>query len=187
MAAAEYKIIVEQGATFWRTFLFGSGPIFNITSFADAGGGSITVAAAGHTLVDGNSAKIVAFDSSSSVTYSGSFVIANVVAGVSFTITATWQGTITGTVQKSRDLTGKGFRAQGRATYDSTTVLVDFTCVVTEEVGGVVTIGIGADVTTTYTPIDHAVYTGELYSLADATDVERSLEGKMVITAEGAK
>ena len=185
MAAAEYKIIVEQGATFGRTLLFGAGPIFNITAFSDAGGGFITVEAEGHTLVDGNSAKIVAFDSDSSVSYTGSFVIANVVAGVSFTITATWQGTITGTAQKSRDLTGKGFRAQGRATYDSETVLVDFPSVVTEEVGGVVVLSISAVVTAAYTPIDHAVYTGELFSIADETDVERSLEGKMVITAEG--
>lgn len=184
MAAAFLPLTVEQGAYFSRTLLFGTGVIFCTNSFTDMAGDRIRVGAIGHIFEAGDRVKVVAIDTERRINYAGSFIIADVVPKVSFSIQAAWQGSIQGTAQKSLDLTGLGWRAVGKETYSSPETIVDFVSQIVDTLGGVATMTLDADVTEGYTPIEDAVWTGELYNLTNPADVSRGLQGPLEITAE---
>ena len=184
MPAANLPLTVEQGSAFSRTLLFGTGVCFCINSFIDMGNGRLRVIAPGHTFVVGEYVKVVAQDKERCINYAGAFIIADVVAGLSFSIQTPWQGSIQGIAQKSLDLTGKGYRAAGKEEFSSPDILVDFVTQVVNALGGVATMSLDADVTEGYTPIRTAVWTGELYNLTVPADVSRALQGPLQITAE---
>jgi len=190
--AADYKLVIQQGATFSKTLLFGTGAIFKITSFEDAGGGSLTINAP-HNFSNGDKVKIIAVRSATSggsfgnVNYTGVYTIANVVAGVSFTITATWQGSISGTAQASRDMTGKLIRWQVRDEYSDAAAVFSLTASFTDESGGVAVASMTSVETAAEDATSSAVHTCEVYDTGDPVVVERVLEGVAVVTPEAAK
>ena len=65
----------------------------SVTAMADAGGGNVLVTAAGHNGVEGDTITHTTFSDSN---YNGDFVIANVIAGTSYEIMATFTATGTG-------------------------------------------------------------------------------------------
>lgn len=184
MAAGFYKLKIPQGGTFSKTLLLGSGPIFKAPAFADAGGGQVKVSVPGHIFTDGQKVKIVAWHKGRNISYTGSFTVADAIAGESFTFPGTWQGSISGTVQAARDLTGLDIRAQGRADYDDAAVAVDLVATIVVPTGGVASLYFGADVSKDLGPTKSAVWGCEIFDPNDLTFVDPILEGPLEISPE---
>lgn len=184
MAGKYYKLTIEKGASFSKTLLFGTGPIYKITGLADAGAGNIRATVPGHIFTDGQKIKIEAYNRERNIIYVGSYTIGGVVAGISFSFAATWQGSIVGTAQAARDLTGKSLRLAVREDYDDPAELFALTGAIPDPAGGVGTLSQTADVTGGYAVTSSAVHTCELFEAADATVVERVLYGDAVVTPE---
>lgn len=186
MAAGYYKLKIKQGATFSKTLLLGSGPVFKVPAFSDAGGGKIKVSAPGHIFTAGQYVKIDAYHRERNIIYTGSYAITDVIAEESFTFTHDWHGSISGTVQAARDLTGKSFRGQGRS-LDDGSLLVDLTANIPSALGGVVTLYYGAVAAADLSVTTKAAWEGEVYDEADDEYVDPVLEGPMEISREDAK
>lgn len=179
------KLSIQKGETFGRTFLFGQGRIFTVTGLADAGGGNVTVAAPGHTYTNGARVKVIAVNPAKGISYAGAYTAANVVAGVSFTIVATWQGSVTGTAQAARDLTGKSIRAKGWSQFGDDAPLITLTGVIPDPTGGVATLAATSEETDLAVTAS-AVWGCEFFDAAAPPVVEPLFVGNLEITVEGA-
>jgi hypothetical protein len=87
----------------WTFDIGGGGTTFPIASIADAGGGDVTITTTGtHTLAIG---AIVSQANLTDANYEGVFQVLTVPTTTTYTVTATWGATDTGTMQEATTLT----------------------------------------------------------------------------------
>ncbi len=92
--------VLVEGLT--NNFTFEAGSDGVVASIADAGGGDITVTDVGHGLSVGN---IITMNGHTDAAYNGLFAVLTVPTSDTFTITAVYTATDTGTWQKGSNLT----------------------------------------------------------------------------------
>ncbi|MDF1577666.1 MAG: hypothetical protein P1P81_04380 [Desulfobulbales bacterium] len=185
MPAENLKLKIQKGETFGRTLLFGTGPISTVTAAADYGAGVVKFTAVGHTHANGDQVILIVRNEARNISYVGSYAVSNVVAAVSFTVTAAWQGSAIGQVQKARDLTGYNLRAQVKDDYDSIAVALAITGTIPTPTNGVGYLAAASDVTGAAAATTSAIWAAELYDGSTPAIVEPLYYGDVEISEEG--
>lgn len=183
MDASRYDLAIRQGGSFSKTLLITTGPQWDIESFADAGGGSVTVnTLAAHGKSNGDRVVIAAYDEDAGINYSGAYTVADA-AATSFTIVADWQGTCTGFWARPKDLTNKTFAGEIKRNAKDTDTLGSLTTDATvDPTGGVLTISLTSVQTAAMPTFKKGAYELEMTDTVIANLVDPLLYGDVTVS-----
>ncbi len=182
MTAATYNMTIEQGTTFERNLFLGQGAQVEITSFADAGAGSTTVAYTGKDPTNGDRIVILQSD-----LYTGTYTVAAVDGTANtFTIVKAFEEDHTGAIwMDAYVLTGRTYAGMIRTSYTATAQTEDFTTALTDAAGGHLTLSLTKTETTA---LAAATYVYDIEETVTATAaVERIMRGTATVIAEATK